>query len=500
MFRDSKRGHWRAATWLNRRPVRNPGVPVFFYIVVYNTKMHAVTYVIICVVLTLIMLYVGFVWITASAPAPAPAPAPGPAPGPAPAGVAVSWSSGGVGCESGTAALWNNKGDLSGERCCPTQNWKNNFSMAWCTELPVQSECIFDFQCTSGYYCSPGDTADSKCVPKAKAGAAVPWARGGVGCESGTAALWNNKGHRTGERCCPTQNWKNNFSVAWCTELPVQSECIFDFQCTSGHYCSPGDTTDSKCVPKQKAGAAVPWLQGTKACESGTAALWNNKGNVTGERCCPTQNWKNNFSVAWCTELPVQGECIFDFQCTSGHYCSPGDTADSKCVPKQKAGAAVPWAHGAKACESGTAALWNNKGNRTGERCCPTQTWKNNFSVAWCTELPVQSECVFDFQCTPGYYCSPGDTNDSKCVPKQTAGVVVPWTQGATACESGSSGLWNDRGAASETRCCPVNGTINNWGKGWCREIPIGGQCIFNDQCESKRCVPEISRDGKCVN
>jgi len=158
----------------------------------------------------------------------------------------------------------------------------------------------------------------------------------------------------------------------------------------------------------------------------------------------------------------------------------------------------VEWDDGPCACKSGTSARWNDRGPTPGTMCCRTKKWVNNWAKGWCVDMLEGDTCLFDDQCN-SKYCKPGMTADSKCSPKHPANTVMDWTNGDK-CESGSSGLWNDRGAASETRCCPVNGKLNNWGKGWCQEIPIGGQCIFNDQCGSKTCRPEISADGICVN
>jgi len=252
-----------------------------------------------------------------------------------------------------------------------------------------------------------------------------------------------------------------------------------------------------RCFFKWKNSALTPveWDDGPCACKSGTSARWNDLGPTPGTMCCRTKNWVNNWAKGWCVDMLEGDTCLFDDQCNS-KYCKPGMTADSKCSPKDDVN--MPSAWDKDHCKSGKSALWNDQGSQSEPRCCPTSNAVNNWGKGWCTELPLQSQCIFDDQCI-SKNCSPGLTAGSICELKKPANTVMGWMNGKE-CESGSSGHWNDRGAASETRCCPVNGTINNWGKGWCREIPIGGQCSFNDQCGSKTCRPELSADGICVN
>ena len=248
---------------------------------------------------------------------------------------------------------------------------------------------------------------------------------------------------------------------------------------------------------KNRAGYPVEWGDGPCACWSGTAALWNDLGPTPHAMCCRSKHWKDNWAKGWCVDMLDGDSCLFDAQCKSG-YCSPGGTGDSVCQSKLPTGAVSSWNRGGAACISGTAALWNDRGDQPEERCCPTQKWTNNWAKAWCTELPIGSQCLFNAQCKTGN-CDPEDTAESVCQEKKPNFASVPWWKWSQ-CKSGAAGLWNDRGSEPESRCCPSNRTINNWAKGWCADIPINGKCIFNDQCSTKTCRPELSPDGICVN
>ena len=322
-------------------------------------------------------------------------------------------------------------------------------------------------------------------------GAAV---NSGCSCKSGAYGYWNDKSAKSGTMCCRTANWQNDYAKGWCKDMEDGDSCLNDWQCNSA-LCFPGGTGDSVCVPKKKPGEEMEWNRGWSGCTTGTSALWNDQKSNKKAKCCPTVHWQNNFSNAWCTQLPDKSECIFDFQCTSG-YCSPGNSSDSICAQKRMTGEKVDWSRGASACASGTAALWNDKGPFKEQRCCPTQRWVNNWAKAWCTELGVESSCLFDDQCA-SKNCYPGDTAESVCKPKKQTHDVAPWWRG-NMCVSGKAALWNDRVSNPDTRCCPTDYVANNWAKGWCMNLPTGSECIFNDQCSSKKCVPEISIDGTC--
>jgi len=246
---------------------------------------------------------------------------------------------------------------------------------------------------------------------------------------------------------------------------------------------------------KNSALTPVVWTNGSCACSSGASGLWNDQGPTPNAMCCRSKTTVNNWAKGWCIDMHDGDTCLFDDQCVSG-YCAPGYTGDSKCSPKLEVHVPAPWDR--NVCKSGKSALWNDRGNEPETRCCPTSIAVNNWAKGWCIGLPLQSRCIFDDQCI-SKNCVPGGTTDSICIPKKDTYEVAPWYSGKE-CKSGASALWNDRGDARESRCCPTGNVINNWAKGWCGDIPIDGKCIFNDQCTTKICRPEISSEGICVN
>jgi hypothetical protein len=274
-----------------------------------------------------------------------------------------------------------------------------------------------------------------------------------------------------------------------------------------------GSDGSRKGVARKMANEVAPWNDGGQ-CESGRAALWNDKGSANETRCCPTDKVLNNWAKGWCGNLSLESQCIFDEQCNSGK-CSPGGSADGICVTvanvetgaqKKKSNEIAPWNDGGQ-CESGRAALWNDRGAANETRCCPTDKVLNNWAKGWCGNLLLGSQCIFDEQCSSGK-CSPGISADGICVvvapvmtdaPKKKSNEVAPWNDGGQ-CESGRAALWNDRGSANETRCCPTDIVLNNWAKGWCGNLLLGSQCIFDEQCSSGKCRPGGSADGICVN
>jgi len=313
-------------------------------------------------------------------------------------------------------------------------------------------------------------------------------------CKSGAHGLWNDKSGKNGKMCCRTPNWQNDFAKAWCIDMEIGDSCMNDWQCQSG-YCSPGQTGDSKCEKKLLPGEEMEFNRAWTGCTTGASGLWNDQFDKNKARCCPTKDWQNNFSNSWCVKLANDSECIWDFQCISG-YCAPGKTKESICALKQKTGIVGSWFR-PDACESGTAARWNDKGPFPEERCCPTQRWVNNWGKGWCIELPNGSSCLFDGQCV-SKSCLPGDTADSVCKVRRPSYEVTEWWRG-NLCVSGAAGLWNDRVSNPQTRCCPTQNKVNNWAQGWCIDLPTGSECIFNDQCLSKRCSHYLSADGKCT-
>jgi hypothetical protein len=159
----------------------------------------------------------------------------------------------------------------------------------------------------------------------------------------------------------------------------------------------------------------------------------------------------------------------------------------------------MAWGKAGGACTTKASGIWNDKGSdplMAGARCCPTKDWQNFNARGFCTRLPDESECVHDWQCQSNN-CYPAGTADSVCKAKRPSNTVAPWWRGHI-CVSGKAALWNDRVSNPDTRCCPTDAVGNNWAKGWCLNLPTGSACIYNDQCSSKKCNPEMSPDGKC--
>ena len=321
----------------------------------------------------------------------------------------------------------------------------------------------------------------------------------GCSCKSGAHGKWNDQSSKSGTMCCRSPNFQNWFAAAWCKDLLVGDPCMNDWQCETG-LCWPGGTGASICSEKKKTGEKMDFFRAFTGCEVGTSGLLNDQVDPEAT-CCPTKDQKNNFSRGWCTNLPDTTPCIYDFQCTSA-YCAPGGTRDSKCEAKLRTGESMSWNRGGAGCTSGTSALWNDKGANPGEWCCPTQRWLNNWGKGWCAELAINSECMFDGQCKSNH-CAPGDTADSVCKPKKPAGEVADWRRG-NICNSGKAGWWNDRVSNATTRCCPTGTTLNNWGKGFCHDLPAGSGCIWGGQCASGLCEGSNERwpsaNGVCVN
>ena len=215
-------------------------------------------------------------------------------------------ASSGSECKSGFAELWSNEGSNAVKRCCPVDNVKLISGVTWCSSLANASACTHDEQCESGT-CGPG--TDRICVARANADAALPNKKSGdvvstgSECTIGFAALWNNEGTNSAKRCCPSVNVKSINGLSWCTFLPDASMCIHNEQCDSG-VCSPGETSDSVCVPRPGA---------KKVGESCT----NN------EECSPGFCKLQGGEVKTCAEIGKYGDvCENDFWCKSKR-CGP---------------------------------------------------------------------------------------------------------------------------------------------------------------------------------
>ncbi len=354
-------------------------------------------------------------------------------------------------CSSKTAALWNNQGIYSTNRCCYAAADATVIEgKTWCTSLKLNDECMHHMQCESTY-CKEAGTAAGVCAAKPST---QPPITGKVIKLHHNIVATTGKSLRTtdikisaydqyGDKITSgisttdperfTQlvltkdttiskiiitNRVNNFldRINGCRlvvtnaagEITLRTDVISGAQATYTF-------TSSSDLPKQAAGTPVPFAYGPLECASKRSALWNDKGGGPDrERCCPTDNWQNHLSKGWCINLPNTSECNSSFQCTSG-FCSNPDTPNGRCLPKQAAGTPVPFAQRAFGCESGMAGLWNDKGGGPkGTRCCPTANSNNIGQKAWCTNLPNTSECNSNSQCTSGF-CSNPDTPNGKC-------------------------------------------------------------------------------------
>lgn len=52
---------------------------------------------------------------------------------------------------------------------------------------------------------------------------------------------------------------------------------------------------------------------GTMCCR--TPNVKNDTGDNNNERCCPTKDWGNGDNRGYCKNIPILGECTYDWQC-----------------------------------------------------------------------------------------------------------------------------------------------------------------------------------------
>merc|ERR1712100_11940 len=198
----------------------------------------------------------------------------------------------------------------------------------------------------------------------------------------------------------------------------------------------------------------------------------------------------------WCADMEDNDRCIFDGQCKSG-YCSNGMSRNGVCStrPKYPAGTKMHHNDGAQ-CQSGNAGLWNDQKDGHVTYCCRTGKNLNNWAKGWCADMENNDRCIFDGQCKSGY-CRNGMSSNGVCAPKDPAGTEKHHNDAAQ-CQSGNTGLWNDRKDGKVTYCCRTGKTIIKWEQGWCADMETNDRCIFDGQCKSGYCRNGISSNGVC--
>lgn len=91
------------------------------------------------------------------------------------------------------------------------------------------------------------------------------------------------------------------------------------------------------------------------------------------------------------------------------------------------------------------------------------------------------------------------DTLTCELQPKRDAGAVANLEDAKCLCSAKTAGHYNDK-FDERTFCCPTGNHIRALGKQFCADLPTGGRCSFNGQCDSNICHPENTQDAVCLN
>ena len=262
--------------------------------------------------------------------------------------------------------------------------------------------------------------------------------------------------------------------------MEIGDSCMNDWQCKTG-YCPPGPPApNSTCQAKLKIGDECDFFRAWTACETGTSGIWRRSSNAKA-RCCPTIDQGDYLAEGYCKNMPDGEDCSLDWQCTSG-YCN------GVCTTKQGTGVAMTWHRGGSGCTSGASGVWNDLGEDKEQYCCPTKHWANlpGQIKGMCKNLPDRAGCVVNWQCESNN-CQNQWTAKGVCVEKKDAFDSAEWNDPGQ-CKSGAAGWWSTASRNDETRCCPTEKVQNDWGMGYCVDIPSEGQCSKSYQCTSKNC------------
>lgn len=239
---------------------------------------------------------------------------------------------------------------------------------------------------------------------------------------------------------------------------PTNGACSLDPD-HEGYACSTGN----KCVVGQEC------QQGS--CIGGVALNCSDGNECSEDSCDP---------AAGCGHAPIAGPCTDGNICTSNDYCQDGE-----CVPGDALDCADDNPCTADTCSSATGCV-HTPTIEPGASCC--------LSPADCP-----SEFSFPLKCNDIETCQ-GDSLTAICQDNQCGSVVV---QDDSAC----NGLANSCGLFSNIVCtgqvvqvpqaCPLSCTQNAdcdalaYCDGVCKsDVPNGGPCVADDQCESGNCNP----------
>lgn len=173
-------------------------------------------------------------------------------------GEAMDFFKAGAACTTKASGFWNrNDNDplKAVARCCPTKDWRDGGPgnhNGYCLNLVDTSGCTYNWQCKNGN-CTPEETPESVCKPKATKGAEIDFFKAGDACVSKASGLWNDKVSNKA-RCCPTQHWKDGGPGnhrGYCTELSILDECTYNWQCKTNTCSREPDQGDETMFCRQ---------------------------------------------------------------------------------------------------------------------------------------------------------------------------------------------------------------------------------------------------------